>query len=137
VGESFVLDSYAVLALLSREPGSDEVADLLRQAQAGDTRLMMTWVNVGEVAYVVERRWGVGRLQAALTMVDATPLEIVPVERELTLLAARIKAGHTMAYADTFAAALAQHIGAPLVTGDLEFEQLADTLEIHWLGQRK
>ena len=83
MAESFVLDSFALLALLGREPGSDVVAGLLRQAQGGETRLLTTWVNVGEVAYIVERRWGVGRLHAALAMVEATELEMVPVEREL------------------------------------------------------
>lgn len=54
--ETWVLDSFAVLALLGREPGGEEVGHLLQQAQEGEVRLLMTWVNVGEVAYIVERR---------------------------------------------------------------------------------
>jgi predicted nucleic acid-binding protein len=135
VSESFVLDSFALLALLGGEPGSDTVADLLRRAQGGETRLLMTWVNIGEVAYIVERRWGMERLHTALAMVEATALETVPVERELALMAAHIKARYAIAYADTFAAALARHTGATLVTGDPEFELLDDVLEIHWLAQ--
>jgi ribonuclease VapC len=137
VGDSFVLDSFALLALLGGEPGSDTVADLLRQAEGDDTRLLMTWVNIGEVAYIVERRWGMGRLHTALAMVEATALETVPVERELALMAAHIKAEYPIAYADTFAAALAQRAGATLVTGDPEFEQLDDILDIHWITQGK
>jgi len=135
VSESFVLDSFALLALLGGEPGSDMVADLLRQAQGGETHLLMTWVNIGEVAYIVERRWGMGRLHSALAMVEATALEMVPIERELALMAAHIKAEYPVAFADTFAAALAQHAGATLVTGDLEFQLLDDVLDIHWLTQ--
>ena len=135
MSESFVLDSFALLALLGGEPGSDMVADLLRQAQGGETHLLMTWVNIGEVAYIVERRWGMGRLHSALAMVEATALEMVPIERELALMAAHIKAEYPVAFADTFAAALAQHAGATLVTGDLEFQLLDDVLDIHWLTQ--
>jgi predicted nucleic acid-binding protein len=135
VSESFVLDSFALLALLGGEPGSDMVADLLRQAQGGETHLLMTWVNIGEVAYIVERRWGMGRLHSALAMVEATALEMVPIERELALMAAHIKAEYPVAFADTFAAALAQHAGATLVTGDPEFQLLDDVLDIHWLTQ--
>jgi len=135
VSESFVLDSFALLALLGGEPGSDMVADLLRQAQGGETHLLMTWVNIGEVAYIVERRWGMGRLHSALAMVEATALEMVPIERELALMAAHIKAEYPVAFADTFAAALAQHAGATLVTGDPEFQPLDDVLDIHWLTQ--
>jgi predicted nucleic acid-binding protein len=135
VPKTFVLDSYAVLALLGREPGSDEVAGLFRQAQQGEARLLMTWVNAGEMAYIVERRWGMAQLYAALAMLEATALELVPVGRELALTAAHIKAEHAIAYADSFAAALAQHMGATLVTGDPEFELLSDNLTIHWLRE--
>jgi predicted nucleic acid-binding protein len=137
VDETFVLDSFAVLALLGREPGSEEVADLLRRAQEEKARVLMTWVNAGEVAYILERRWGAERLYAVLAVMEATPLELVPVERDLALMAAHIKAEHAIAYADAFAAALAQHCSARLVTGDPEFRLLEGRLDIHWLSQRE
>jgi predicted nucleic acid-binding protein len=137
VGETWVLDSFALLALLGGEPGGEEVMRLLRQADNGETRLLMTWVNVGEVAYIVERRWGVGRLHQVLATLEGTAVEIVPVERGLALAAAHIKAMHPLAYADAFAAALAAKTGATLVTGDPEFQLLEGTLRIHWLAQRK
>ena len=135
--KTFVLDSFAVLALLGREPGSQEVADLLRKAPEEESRVLMTWVNAGEVAYIVERRWGAERLYAALAVMEATALEIVSVERELALMAAHIKAEHAIAYADAFAAALAQQCGAKLVTGDPEFKLLEGVLDIHWLPQHE
>jgi ribonuclease VapC len=97
----------------------------------------MTWVNAGEVAYIVERRWGVERLYTALAVMEATELEIVSMERELALMAAHIKAEHAIAYADAFAAALAQHCAAKLVTGDPGFKLLEGVLDIHWLPQRE
>ena len=135
--ETFVLDSFAVLALLGRESGSQEVAKLLRKAQEDGIRLLMTWVNAGEVAYIVERRWGAERMYAALAVMEATALEIVSVERRLALMAAHIKAEHAVAYADAFAAALAQHCAAKLVTGDPEFKLLEGFLDIRWLPQRE
>jgi ribonuclease VapC len=109
----------------------------LQQAQEGEARLLMTWVNAGEVAYILERRWGPERLYAALAMLEATALEMVPLGRELALMAAHIKAEHAIAYADAFAAALAQHSTATLVTGDLEFKRLEGVLDIHWLPQHE
>ena len=134
--ETFVLDSFALLALLGKEPGSQDVADLLRGAQKGNLRVLMTWVNAGEVAYIVERRLGRERLVAALATMEATALEIVPVERDLALMAAHIKAEHPIAYADALAAALALRHAATLVTGDPEFKLLEETMDIHWLPQR-
>jgi ribonuclease VapC len=136
VPDTFVLDSFAVLALLGREPGGDAVAELLRRAQAGEARVLITWVNAGEVAYIIERRWGLERSYTALAILEATALEIVPVERDLAIAAAHIKASHAVAYADAFAAALAQETAAALVTGDPEFKLLEDVLTIHWLPQR-
>ena len=133
MGEIYVLDSFALLALLGREPGSGEVADLLQAAQEGVVRLLMTWVNLGEVAYIVERRWGEQRLRRVLATLGATALEMVPAGQELSLAAAHVKALHPLAYADAFAAALTEQAGATLVTGDPEFRQLEDSISICWL----
>ena len=137
MGETYVLDSFALLALLGREPGGDEMAHLLKEAQAGEARLLMTWVNLGEVAYIVRRRWGEKRLHRMLATLEATALEVMPVGRELTLAAARIKAEYPLAYADAFAAALAEQAGATLVTGDPEFRLLEESIHIRWLPRNE
>lgn len=131
--EAYVLDSFAVLALLGAEAGGDEVAALLQQAGKGQIRLLLSWVNLGEVAYIVERRHGMQRLQQVLATLAVTHLEAVVVDQALTLTAAHIKAHHPIAYADAFAAALAQQSEAVLVTGDPEFHHLDDIVEIRWL----
>jgi ribonuclease VapC len=134
VSDRYVLDSFAVLTLLGQEVGSEEVTSLLRQAQEGKIDLLMTWVNLGEVAYIVKRRWGEERLYQALAFLEATKIAIVPVGRRLTLRAAHIKAAYPMAYADTFAVALAVEEVAELVTGDSKFEALEDFVSIRWLS---
>jgi predicted nucleic acid-binding protein len=109
------LDSWAVLAWLDgEEPAATAVQE------AFDTeRPWMSWINVGEVAYQVERRHGhadaaliVRRLRAAAALDDATS--------ERVLAAARIKAAHPIAFADCFAAATAAARNAVLYTGDPE-----------------
>jgi predicted nucleic acid-binding protein len=112
---SVCLDSWAVLAWLDGdEPAAAAVQD------AFDTqRPWMSWLNVGEVAYLLERRHGteeaahvVRRLRAAVALDDVTP--------ERVLAAARIKAVHPIAFADCFAAATALARDATLYTGDPE-----------------
>lgn len=132
--EIYVLDSYAVLTLLRDEPGSDFVAALFQRAQRDEIAVLMAWVNVGEVAYIVERRWGRGRLIEMLGTLEATAVRFVPAGRELALGAARIKAAHPLAYADAYAAALAIQERAVLVTGDPEFRSLGADPVIHWIG---
>jgi len=133
MSDAYVLDSFAVLALLRKEPGSEEVARLLRQAQEGMATLLMTWVNAGEVVYIVQRRWGKGRAYQVLATLEAAGIQMVPVERDLALAAAHIKAEHPLAYADAFAAALGANSGSALVTGDPEFKALEDIVRVHWL----
>ncbi len=133
MAKTYVLDSFAVLALLGKEEGSGVVADLLQQTQADEIRTLMTWVNVGEVAYIVERRWGTGQVFQVLGTLEATKIDIIPIERSLALAAARIKAEHPLAYVDAFAAALAMAEKATLVTGDRDFELLDKDLSIQWI----
>ena len=127
----FVLDSFALLALLGAEKGSGDVAALLRP---GPDLLLMTYVNLGEVVYTVIRERGPSRADAALLALEGSRITFVPADRTLTLAAARLKADHRLSYADAFCAALSQLSGFPVVTGDPEFLQLDGLISIRWVG---
>jgi predicted nucleic acid-binding protein len=132
LSEVYALDSFAILALLGREKGSDVISNLLHQVQAGEARALMTWVNVGEVAYIVERRWGKGRLYQVLGNLEASGIEFVSVGRDLALSAAEIKAKYPLACADAFSAALAMDVKGTLITGDPELKVLEKIVSIRW-----
>ena len=129
----YVLDSFAVLALLCNEDGAEQVKEILQKSTDGELKVMITWVNIAEVAYIIERRWGKEQVLTVLGALEATQIEIVEVGRELTMKASQIKAGHVLAFADAFAAALAIKEQALLVTGYAEFKQLEGMLDIEWL----
>jgi predicted nucleic acid-binding protein len=57
----------------------------------------------------------------------------VEANKDLTLLAAHLKADHKMSYADCFAAALAIKKKCELVTGDEEFKHVEKQIKIHWI----
>jgi uncharacterized protein len=135
MSEVYALDSFAILALLGREEGSGMISDLLHQVQAGEARALMSWINVGEVAYIVERRWGKARFYQILGNLEATGIEFVPVGRDLALSAAEIKAKYPLAYADAFSAALAKDVNGTLITGDPEFEKLEKIIAIQWMSK--
>ena len=108
------LDSWAVLAWLEgMEPAASRVQDALA------SRPVMSWINVGEVAYVLERRVGVDRSREVVRELRRLLNLDLPTE-ERVIEAARVKAGHRMAYADAFAVATALAHGANLLTGDPE-----------------
>lgn len=111
---TFCLDSWAVVEWLEgREPAAQRVEDVL------GSRPVMSWINVGEVAYITARRVGwdhanavVGDLRRRLRLDAVTPARV--------MAAATVKASHTIAYADAFAVATALAHGATLLTGDPE-----------------
>ena len=108
------LDSWAVLAWLEGvEPAASRVQDALA------SHPVMSWINVGEVAYVLERRAGIDRSREVVRELRRLLNLDLPTE-ERVIEAARVKAGHRMAYADAFAVATALAHGADLLTGDPE-----------------
>ncbi len=129
----YVLDSYAVLAYLEGERGGEKVSSILKEALSGKVEIYMSVINWGEVYYIVLREQGSAIANLYLQTMEKYPIEIVGVERELTLGAAQIKAFNRLSYADAFAAALAQMKKAYLVTGDKEFDVLKRTVNIFWL----
>jgi predicted nucleic acid-binding protein len=133
----YVLDSYALLAYFEGEPGSEQVRRLLEAAKEGQCRLYMCVINLGEVMYIVERERGLPKAQEILARVDELPIEVINVDRTLTLAAAHLKADCPIAYSDCFAAALSQMKSATLVTGDPEFNKIkADRgICIQWLAK--
>ncbi len=130
----YVLDSYALLAYLEAEPGSDRIKELLESAKDGMRHIYMCVVNLGEVMYIVERERGLPKAQETLARIDELPIEIMSADRTLTLAAAHLKMDCPIAYADCFAAALSQVKNATLVTGDPEFRKIKPDchLQIEW-----
>jgi predicted nucleic acid-binding protein len=132
----YALDSYALVAFFEGEEGQEQVAELLREAEKGICELLLNVVNLGEIAYIVERERGLSRAQATLARIDELPIEIIEVDRRLALTAAHIKARYPIAYADCFAAALALENEAVLVTGDPEFKGPCRdySVQVIWIG---
>ena len=110
-----VLDSWAVLRYLEdTEPVAGLVAELL-----SEDRPLMSWINLGEVHYVLRRAHGEdSALETVRDLRDVLDIRL-PDER-LVIDAACIKADHPMAFADAFGAALAVEEAAVLWTGDPE-----------------
>ena len=128
-----VLDSFALLAYFFGEAAASRVRDILREANIGNASLILTTVNLAEVAYRLERAWGEDRMLEALALIDSYPIQIVEIDRELALAAARLKASHSIALADCLAAALAQRQGATVLTGDPDFQRLEGAVAVEWL----
>ncbi len=129
----YVLDSYAILAHLQAEVGGAAVRALMEAARDRQAVLNLSLINLGEVYYILYRERGEAQAEAVLNDIRILPITLYPATEERIMAAARLKAGFPIAYADAFAAALAQELGALLVTGDPEFKSIESQVEVMWL----
>ena len=130
---TYVLDSSALMAFFENRPGADRVEALLLKAADAKAPLLMSVVNWGEIYYSIWRVQGENVAETKLQEVAQLPIRIVDVDRGITREAARLKAQHSLPYADCFAAALALREKVALVTSDKDFERVRNLLRILWV----
>ena len=128
-----VLDSFALLAYLRREPGHKAVQAALRKAKDGHLALSMTELNYAEIKYIVLRKDGPAKWRVVESLLSVLPIAFHPVDRALADRAAEYKARFKMSLADACAAALAKQKDAVLYTNDPEFVALKAEIRLHTL----
>jgi ribonuclease VapC len=121
---------------LQREPATAIFDALMERTLRGELRLIMSRINFGEVLYSC---WKLDTTEAARLFADAEalPIDVISVDDNLVIEAARLKAGCSASYADCFPAALALRYDSPLITGDKEFRKLSirqPRLQFNWVG---
>jgi predicted nucleic acid-binding protein len=115
---SVCLDSWAILAWLDGdEPALTRVEELIA------SRPVVSWVNLVEVYYRVERDHGRMAADNTLSSLRATLALDLPGTARM-IEAARLKARAPIALGDCFAATTAAAHGLVLLTGDPEILQL-------------
>jgi predicted nucleic acid-binding protein len=118
---SVCLDSWAVLAWLDgEEPALSRVNGLI------GSRPVISWVNLVEVYYRLERDHGRAAADEALSALRASLAPDLPGTARM-VDAARLKARAPIALGDCFAAVTAAAHGLVLLTGDPELIELADS----------
>ena len=131
--KAYVLDSWAVLSHFHGEPAAEAVETIIGDAHEYDIPLFMSVVNAAEVWYITARRRSEADADKGIQLLREFGIHFVDAHWELAQEAARFKAKNRMSFADCFAAALAKHRKATLVTGDPEFKQVEQEIAIHWL----
>jgi len=129
----YLLDSFAILRFIQKEPGDGAVKDILEDARIGKACAMLNVINMGEVIYSVQRRFGLQFKLDVVMNINRLGIVILPVPNDLVFRAAELKARFAMSYADTFAVASALEHDATLVTGDPEFRQVEHLVNILWI----
>jgi predicted nucleic acid-binding protein len=119
--EAFVLDTSALLALRSDEPGANDVEKLLLRAQAKRCRLFVSFISRLEILYCIWREESEQAAREALRLVDSFPVSWVSCEPEILDMAGALKAKGGLSLADSWVGATAMVRQASLVHKDPEF----------------
>ena len=94
----------------------------------------MSAINAGEVYYSLHKLRRDELAESWRQSSGVFPATIDVPNLDEIWNAALLKGRYPIAYADAFAAALAQKYRCPLVTGDPELRSIAD-LELDWIGR--
>jgi len=133
--DRYVLDAYAILAVLEDEPGAAAVAKIFT-GQAAE--FLLSLVNLGEAYYITLRRKGEDAAEQLVNSIFAEEsLTLVDASWARIKNAARIKSGGGLSYADSFVVSLAMEIKAPVITGDPEIRKIAGErgIGLIWIGE--
>ncbi len=119
-----LLDSFAIIAYLNKEKGFEKVRDAMSEAQKSGNPILMNEINIGEVYYVLFRKRGPEKADYFLqTILQSLPIIVVSNGFDDVIKAAKIKAEHTLSFADCFTAATAKKNNSVIMTGDPEFKK--------------
>jgi predicted nucleic acid-binding protein len=129
----YALDSFALLAFLQGEAGMQRVKEVLETAEGNECKVFLSWINLGEVMYIVERERGLKLAREVLARVQEMPIQLVEASAQVVLEAAHIKANYPIAYVDAFAAVVALSENAVVITGDPEFKEVEGLVQVEWL----
>jgi predicted nucleic acid-binding protein len=122
-----------MIAWLLDQAAAPSVESLFQEADAGNLRLLMSWMNVGEVYYIISKRYGPEGATRFLERLPSLPIRLVLPDESGILAAANAKARHAVSYSDAFAISLASSEKASVITGDDEIRRCA-VVPVDWLG---
>lgn len=118
----YVLDTSAVLALRSDEPGADRVERILRGASEESASVLASFMTRMELLYRIGRDEGEDAAAEAVRLLDAASVTWVSCDEEILRRAARVKAAGGLSVADAWIAATALVNDARLVHKDPELD---------------
>src|SRR5437763_143858 len=103
----YVFDSFAFLAFFGNEAGAPDVVRCLTEISMGEAVGFLSVINLGEIYYMSVRKRGEAKAEEALRHLRLFPIEIINIDADSALEAAKIKARHKISFPDAFALMLA------------------------------
>jgi len=136
--DKYVLDACALIALLNREHGCEEINHLLLKAELEEISVCINIVNLLEVYYDRINISNLERANIFLETIYNSSIEILEWQnKEIVKNAGILKANYKMSLADSFALSTAIYRQATIITADHhEFDKVEQNENISFLWIR-
>jgi len=134
----YILDACALIALLDRESGYEEISNLLLKAELGEVSVYINLVNLLEVYYDRIKISNLDRADMFLETIYNSSIEILELQnKEILRNAGRLKSNYKMSLADSFALSTAIYKQATIITADHhEFDKIEQNEDISFFWVR-
>lgn len=132
----YILDAFALIAYLEDEPGAERIDKVFQEVEDNKAHVFLSIINLGEVIYNTERRYGLAKAQDTLALIQRLPIGVLPADNQTVLAAAHIKANYPISYSDAFVVVAAQKLNGTIMTGDPEFQDITELARIEWLKKK-
>jgi predicted nucleic acid-binding protein len=133
MSKTYVVDANALLDFVEDGFGAARVEQLIKSAGAGESSILVSVVNWGEVFYCLWQKTGEQSARSVIARLSRLPIELVAVDAPQSIHAGEIKVRHKIPYVDCLAASLAVARHAVLVTSDRDFQKLGRRIQVLWL----
>jgi len=134
---TYVLDSSALLAYLTNEPGAGRVNELLEQARHHRCRLLAPFMVFMETCYRIWQMRGEDAARQTFADLSHLPIRRVDVEDQSLWLACEMKAVYRLSVGDAWVLAAALMHKATLVHKDPDFEVARHLVSMEILPYKK
>jgi len=133
---TYILDACALIALFKREQGADKVRALLDEAEAGQSVIYMSIINLIEVHYGFYREFGQEKSSLILEQLYTMPIHFIDtITATVFSETIRLKAQYSFSLADAIGIATAIDFSGVFVTADHhELDSIAgkETIDFLW-----
>jgi predicted nucleic acid-binding protein len=135
--KNIILDAWAMLALIFKEePAATAVKQIFNQSPAMKSYITISWINIGEVYYLVARKKSLVVADEVISEIKQLPIVLHHPSKADILKAAALKSQHKLSYADAFAVGLAQKVDGIIYTGDPEIVALDGVVNVKRLERK-
>jgi len=137
LNEIYILDACALIALLSRETGYENVEKIIEKSKNKKAKIIMHTVNVLEVYYHVYKLYDEVSAKNFLNEIKDSPIQLhTEVENDIIINAGKLKKQYKLSLADAIGLAEAKISNGAFVTADhheLDIIEKNENIKFTWI----